>query len=495
MREIRPYGSEGGAGFYSPFLPLSGKPAPQLVDASQHMSLPRGKAAKKGTFWRAAVINGQIGLSNQKNIMKPLKLLCSSLSLLIVTGAAAGVTGQQFRTDINPALLYFQASQVAPDLSAADRDYLFANEWRGQKLPERFGELVVRYDNEFKLVRQAAHATVPCDWGIDMSAGPYTLLPHLARHKSIAQAARLRAMWHLQQGRPADARDDLLAAFTLGRNSSRDGTLIAALVQIAIENIVCSTVAENFHQFPPEMLKQLVDGFDAAPPRGTMAACIPVEKSCFPDWLLGKILELRKENPENDAKVMAGIHELFTGAQGPEEGQTGQAQPDRWEDVTRAAGGTSEGVAKLLRDEEPLYQRLAAIMALPPAEYEDQVNPFNAEIQQSPNPFVSLTFPAVGKARPKEFAILVELAMVRAAVEYKLHHEPGLKSVTDPCGQGPFTLERFVFQGADRGFELKSDYDGRGFQEVLIFVEKDGPPFQVNGKNAGQALPKSSIPR
>ena len=23
MREIRPYGSEGGAGFYSPFLPLS----------------------------------------------------------------------------------------------------------------------------------------------------------------------------------------------------------------------------------------------------------------------------------------------------------------------------------------------------------------------------------------------------------------------------------------------------------------------------------------
>jgi hypothetical protein len=73
-----------------------------------------------------------------------------------------------------------------------------------------------------------------------------------------------------------------------------------------------------------------------------------------------------------------------------------------------------------------------------------------------------------------------------------LHGEPGLQSVTDPYGSGPFALRRFVFGGVDRGFELKSAYAGRGFPEVLIFVEKDGPPFQVNGKNAGKALAKSS---
>ena len=82
--------------------------------------------------------------------------------------------------------------------------------------------------------------------------------------------------------------------------------------------------------------------------------------------------------------------------------------------------------------------------------------------------------------------------MVHAAVEYKLQGEAGLKSVTDPFGQGPFELQRFVFAGADRGFELRSGYDGRGFPEVLIFVEKEGPAFQVNGKNAGQAVTKSS---
>jgi len=398
-----------------------------------------------------------------------MKSIC--LALLLVTGAAAAFSGEPFRTDINPALIYYRAAQLAPDLSPADRDYLFANDWRGQKLPERFGALVARYDNAFKLVRQAAHATVPCDWGLDLGAGPFTLLPHLARNRAIAQAARLRVMWALQQGRQADARDDLLAAFALGRNSATDGLMISALVQIAIENIVCSTVAENFHQFSPETLKQLADGFAAAPPRWTMAACIPAEKSSFPVWLVGKILELQKENPGNDAKVMAGIHELIAFMDAPGEGEAEPLQPSPWEEVIEAAGGASEGVLKLLRQLEPLYQRFAAIMALPQSEFENQIKQFNAEIERSSNPFVSLNFPAFRKARSREFAILVELAMVRAAVEYKLHGEPGLQSVTDPCGQGPFAFERFVFEDVDRGFELKSAYEGRGFQEVLIFVE------------------------
>ena len=426
-------------------------------------------------------------------MMKTMK--STGWPLFIGIACAVGANAGQFRADINPAQHYYQAFIVTPDLPQADHDYLFTNEWRGQKLPERFGELVARYDNQFKLVRQAAQATVPCDWGIDMSPGPATLLPHLARIKAIAQTARLRALWDLQQGRPADARDDLLAVFALGRNSARDGVLISALVQIAVENIVCSIVAENLHQFSPDILKQLADGFAAAPPRATMAACIPMEKTSFLGWLSNRIQELQQANPGNDAAVMAGTRELVAGFESADEGQPNPAQPKLWRQITEAAGGTSEGVLKLLHDEELLYDRLAAIMTLPQAEYEDQAKQFSAEIEKSTNPFVSLTFPAFEKARQKEFAILIELAMIRTAVEYKLHGEPGLRSVTDPCGQGPFAFERFVFEGVDRGFQLKSAYAGRGFSEVLIFVEKEGPPFRVNGKNAGQALSPWSAKR
>jgi hypothetical protein len=263
-------------------------------------------------------------------------------------------------------------------------------------------------------------------------------------------------------------------------------------VQIAIENIVCCTVAENFHQFSPENLKALVDGFDAAPPRGTMAACIPAEKTSFLDWLAGRIIDLQKENPGNDAKVMTAVRELVASMEGPAEDQASQRQSHLWEDVNRAAGGTSDGVIKLVRDEGQLYERLATVLALPQPEYEGQAKEFSAEIQKSQNPLVALSFPAFQKARQKEFAIQAELAMVRAAVEYKLRGEPGRQSVADPGGEGrPLDFQRFVFEGVDRGFELKSAYDGRGFREVLIFVEKEGLPFQVNGKNAGQAAVKT----
>ena len=95
-------------------------------------------------------------------------------------------------------------------------------------------------------------------------------------------------------------------------------------------------------------------------------------------------------------------------------------------------------------------------MAAPQREYEEPMKEFTAEIQKSANPLVVELFPAVQKCRPKEFGTLAVLDMVRAAVQYKLHGEPGLTGVNDPYGQGPFAFQRFVFEGVDRGFQLKS---------------------------------------
>jgi hypothetical protein len=410
-----------------------------------------------------------------------MKFICLSLSVLTLAMTSLGA--ESFRTDINPALRYYQAFSLAPDLSEADHQYLFNSEWRDRHLDERFGRLIAKYDNPFKLIRQAAQAEVPCDWGIDMTEGPHALLPGLARAKAVAQTARLRVLWHLQNGRPAEARDDLLAAFALGRNTARDGVLISALVQVAMENIVCSIVAENFYQFSPETLKQLVGGFDASPARGTMAQCVATEQYGFHDWLLRKIDELRQENPGNETKVVEQIRE-FIGDLGGEEGGRDLNFADK---VLKAAGGTSDGVIKLVRELEPLYQRVSELLVLPYGEFGPQMKAFNAEVEKHANPLVSMFFAAYDKCRQKEFAIEVSLAMVRAAVEYKLHGEAGLKSVIDPCGSGPFAFRRFVFEGVDRGLELRSPFKGRGFDEVLIFVEKGGPPFQVTAKNAGKA--------
>ena len=390
-----------------------------------------------------------------------------------------------FRTDINPALLYYRSFLLAPQpMSASDSDYLASSRGQSRNLPPRFGPIVGEYDNQFRLIRQAAHSTVPCDWGIDPSAGLYTLLPYLARVKAATIASQLRVAWELQDARQDDAREDLTAVFVMARNASRDGTMIGTLVQDACEGMVYDTIARNFGQFAPDNLRQLEDGLEAAPARGLLAANVPGEKTYLHDWLINKIRALQRDNPNDDAKVLAAIrpdYELIQTFRFFGEKQDGNL----WQLILQASGGTSDGVLKLLEEMTPLYSRADQIMSLPEKDFESQAQQFKSEVQDSPNPLMPalLFFPSL---RVREFEAEAGEAMVQAAIQYKLHGQPGLDSVRDPFGDGPFQFQRFVFQGVDRGFELRSAYAGLGYPCVLIFVERTGPPFFTNGPHAGQ---------
>ena len=83
--------------------------------------------------------------------------------------------------------------------------------------------------------------------------------------------------------------------------------------------------------------------------------------------------------------------------------------------------------------------------------------------------------------------------MLHVALEYKLHGDSSLLTLMDPCASAPFTCERFIFDGIDRGLQVKSAFQGSGFPEIVIFVEKPGPPFLLDGPHAGEArqLPRN----
>jgi hypothetical protein len=422
-----------------------------------------------------------------RNIMKTIPLL--SVSLLILTGALPAARADECRTDINPALQYFQSFLVAPPpMAAADMDYFNSKEGRSKQLPDRFGGIVAGYDNQFRLLHQAAHATVPCDWGLDFCVGVNAFLPHLARAKAATQAAQVRAVWELQHGQPAAAREDLAAVFVLARNASRDDTIIGTMVEFANEAIINATIAQNFGQFPPETLQGLADDFAAAPPAGILATSIPGEKKYVHDWLMEKILKTQQLYPGDDRKVMAMIRPEYELIRNSQTFFAGKEDTNLWSRIVTAAGGTSDGVLNLLRDNGPLYARLATLMALPAGEFKPQAEAFNAEIKGSTNPLTQVLFPFPNIRRSREFRSQANGAMVRAAMEYKLHGDAGLQSVSDPFGHGPFHCERFVFKGVDRGFKLTSAYDGLGYPCAMIFVEKTGPAFVIEGPHLGEAV-------
>lgn len=418
-------------------------------------------------------------------------MLC--LSCLLWAGASRAVADETFRTDINPALLYFQGFMLAPNASDPAYQYFVTNNWygQGQHLPDQFGELVAHYDTEMKYLHRASLQKYPCDWGIDMSPGPETLLPELAWCKKAAIAAQLHVLWQVQQGDEDAACQDILATLALGRNSSRDGTLIAGLVEIAIENITCSMVAENFGHFSPATLQKLADGFASAPERGTIADSFVTERFTAGHWLRSRIEQYQIEHPGDDAAVMGELRNLIVR-------MNYDSETNYWDKLTNAAGGTVEGLIKMTQQSELFAERLSHIVTLPHGEFERKYQQYSDDVKKSGNYLTADALDAWPNSRRKEFTVQAELAMVQAAVAYKLRGDDGLKLVPDPFGNGPFTMERFVFEGQDRGFRLTSAYSyipktgpaaNTPVPVTMVFIEKDGKPVFVNGVKAGQAAP------
>jgi hypothetical protein len=413
---------------------------------------------------------------------------------LIFLLATATVTlcsaAERFRTDINPALLYHQGLLMVPQYAEADRKYLFETDWRKIPQDERCNDLVTSYKNVFKMMHRAAASQVPCDWGIDMSDGPETLLPALARFKSVAQVASLRARKHLADGNQDAARDELLATVVMGRNVSRDGTIIAALVQIAIENIVTSFIAENFYQFTPQTLRELAAGLNAGPPRGLIQQCMTLENYSFCDWLIGRINDFDAESGGNQAQLQAKLRELLKNVLGGGETEAERLQAARVPDeFIGATDGTVSGLINYVKQLQPLYAEATRILGLPWSEYQGPTAEFEKKIASHPNVLARQFFPALGKARAREFPIEAKLAMLQAAITYKVDGEAAFNTIADPFGDGPFGFQRFALDGVDRGFELRSKLNCRGFDEKLILIEKPGPAVRVDGKAAGEKIP------
>jgi hypothetical protein len=411
-----------------------------------------------------------------RNWLSLALLLCLSLRL---------PAAEALRDEINPALLYWQAFAVMPDLAPEDQKHLLETQWRTRPMDERAGELASRYDQSFKLLKAAAVSKAPCDWGVDMSLGPQALLPHLAKAKRCATVAVLRARWAVQQGRPEAARDDLDSAFVLGRNVSRDGTLISALVQIAVEKIVLGYLVQQWPELSTETIGSFLRAIDSAPARGTMAASMETERVALYGWLVRSIQELAGKYPDNGAKALEEATKLLDGMVSEEEGNQRSGYGAA---VIQAAGGTVAGLIAYVHELEPLYGEIEQAMSLPYTKFQPVIEQLQKQITDHPNLIARECLPAVAKVRDKEFRVIAWFAMVRAAYQIRLDPARGLEQTPDPFGSGPFEYNRFVLDGVDRGFKLKSQVRNPDFPEVLIFAEKPGVAFLVDGPYAGKKV-------
>ncbi len=102
------------------------------------------------------------------------------------------------------------------------------------------------------------------------------LLPDIQGMRSAVRALQARAMWHLGEGRTAEAWSDILACFRLARHMSRDNTAIGQLVAITFDRMACrATVTLLQHDsLEKEEAAQILAHLQRLPPVSRMAYSI-----------------------------------------------------------------------------------------------------------------------------------------------------------------------------------------------------------------------------
>jgi hypothetical protein len=367
------------------------------------------------------------------------KVVCIALGLglLFTAPAPAGEKPAPNDADLaaNAALKYWQAFSTMPKLD----EKFQPGDVETMPLDAKTKRLIGSADYSLEQMHYGA-ALPRCVWAISLEEdGIRTLLPECQAARNLTALARLRIRLRFEEGKAAAAVDDAVDALTLGRHVSRDGTLIAVLVGIAIEQGVTDTLAADLPKLDAAALKKLAARLEALPPDYTAADAIRIgEERAGLDWFI------RQVKATTDKDKLINLLDEMTFSEGV--GSKAKAKA-----FLEECGGTAEGVVKYAEQTRPLYAAAAQALALPSDQFEKAWDALNKK--SADNPVSKLLFPAVNHVRQAEDRLRTRRALRKAALAILIDGPDAAKTQRDPFGDGPFEYIPF-----DGGFELRSKF-------------------------------------
>jgi hypothetical protein len=357
-----------------------------------------------------------------------VRALCLIVAFLGLLQASASANGDP-DLGANAALKYWQAFAQLPRLTDSEQAKLVA-ECVTMPLDAHARELVTRSAYALEMLHYGAGLR-RCDWGIGPEEGINTLLPHAQGARMLSALVCLRARLRFEEGHPAEAVDDLVAALTLGRHVSAHGLNIILLVGYGIEGRVGETLAPNLPRLSATALRDLEARLDALPPGGTPAEAIPVEEQFDVDWLVQKLKTMKDQ-----ASLSAFASQIYD-------------RPEKSRAFLEECGGTREGMLRFVQEMRSSYKALAKKMELPPDRFAGELQ--TEEKRQAGNPVFKALFPAFGRVRWLQARADVRRALLLAAIDVQLRGPQALKDHPDPVAGGSFEYAAFP-----DGFELRS---------------------------------------
>jgi hypothetical protein len=368
-----------------------------------------------------------------------LRALCLAATILVLPLGHAHGDSPPGDLSANAALQYWQAFATMPKLSDAESQKLNA-EYLTMPLDAHAKKLVTDAAYSLRMMRSGA-ALKQCDWAIRWEEeGIDALLPQMNAARVLTTLACVRARINFDEGRNADAIDEMIAAMTLGRHISLDGSLICILVGYAIENRTSEMLAMYLPKLDAKTLKSLQTRVQALPQSGIPAKALLTCEEKTLTWFARKV-----ESAKDTERLLALLSFV-----GMSEGKPGDPN-EKARAFLKECGGTADGILKWVAETRPSYVRIAKKMDLPLDEFNKE---FELETKnQANNPVFKVFFPAIPHCRRSQARADIRRALFAAAIAVQLGGQDALKTHPDPVVGGSF--EYVAFEG---GFELHSKW-------------------------------------
>jgi hypothetical protein len=354
----------------------------------------------------------------------------------------------------NAALDYWQATYFMRGWD--ERDWKIVDGFDAPRI-DRAAAAKVLDSTIAHLVRRAAEQPW-CDWGLRLDLdqdGPRALLPYLNCSRRMAELLLLDARVKIEDGNSAAAAHDWICALSVGRHAGCNGVVVALLVDLGIEAMTVRNAALDLPRLDKSARQDLAAALSTLPIGGTLVEAVNVQQEINQRWI---IRQLRQNHGQENAQQV--VSDMLTPGGSPAEVSRGEA-------ALAASGGTIDGLVTRLQNLDPLYARIAAAVALPYQQFQNQWPAIQRDLDADPVAQIAVIggYPRWVRSHAEAQCLL---AMFAAAIDVVDHGPEALRNHPDPFGAGPF-----AYQANPRGFELNSKLTDEAGKPISLTVGRD----------------------
>lgn len=337
------------------------------------------------------------------------------------------------KNDTNPALLYWQAIALLPNVTPASMQRI-ANVVEGQEAPgtPEINALLESTRKSLDRFSRAASSAIPCDWGTTFDDGPFAPMPHLPKLQLLCRLALAQCEVFFAKGRHEDALSLLLKVHRAARHAGADALLVTVIVQHSIEQQAIRLTARRVPALDASVRASHAQALRELPPLHRVREALAGEHTVS-EWLRHMVLGIQ-HSPENEKAMLAMTQSVL-------ESQLQNQNPAIAQEARETLKSVEEWKS-LAEQARTLQARMDAASAKPWPEFQADLQQMRLDLANA-SPTLRNLLPTFEGTMRKQSETATLHSMLQAALKLGADLAPGiLPDFRDAFAGGPIAVEK-----------------------------------------------------